>query len=122
MPYVEAIALLRTRSEVREALAKEIESVLAACSTPGLSLALGDLPTGSDREVVQTSMRLDKCFRARGAADALAGDAALGHRVCNIFAQALLRMKELPPDPRQVLHPLPKPAASARAHGPRRRR
>jgi hypothetical protein len=121
MSYPEAIALLRTRGEVRVCLAKQIEDVIGAWAQDELPSDLGELATGSDREVVQTSLRLDKSFGTRNAAHAKSPDAALGCQVRDLFTQALRRMKELPPDPRETLHAKPLPSTDAMRHGPRRR-
>jgi hypothetical protein len=103
VPYAHAITLLRTRREVRECLAKEIQGVIDGRSPPDLPPELMELPAGNDREVIQTSQRLDKSFGTRSVADASSAEAALGRKVRDLFTAALQRMKELPPDPREKL-------------------
>lgn len=120
MVHAEAIALLRTRSEVRGYLAKEVEALIGTPGQPELPAELEGLATGSDREVVQASMRLDKSFGTRSVAGAASANAALGRRVRDLFSKALQRMKELPPDPREILHA--NPAAVAVATKPVKRR
>ena len=113
-----AIASLTTRSDVRGFLAKQIETLIAAHAQGHLPTELEQLPASSDREVVQTSLRLDRFFGPRSAAEAKSADDALGRRVRDLFTTALRRMKELPPDPRETLHakPLAAPAVTRPAH------
>jgi hypothetical protein len=113
-----AIASLKTRSDVRGFLAKEIETLIAGHAQGHLPTEFEQLSTSSDREVVQTSLRLDRFFGLRSAAEAKSADDALGRRVRDLFTTALRRMKELPPDPRETLHakPLAAPTVTRPAH------
>ena len=120
MAYVDAIALLRTRREVRGSLAQEIDEVIKSVSQPAMPDELAELLTGSDREVIQTSQRLEKSFGRASAAHARSPSQVLGCRLRDLFTETLQRMKELPPDPREVLHA--NPAAVAVAAKPVKRR
>jgi hypothetical protein len=102
MLYADALESLRTRREVRECLAKEVRGVIASWAQPQLPSELIELLAGNDREVVQTSQRLDRTFGTRSVADARSAEAALGRQVRDRFTAALQRMKELPPDPRET--------------------
>jgi hypothetical protein len=101
--YAEAIALLSTRREVRGCLAKEVEAVIQSCAAPQLPAELAELFTGSDREVIQTSQRLEKSFGRSNVARTSSTSSALGCLVRDLFTEALQRMKELPPDPRETM-------------------
>ena len=120
MLYADAIASLTTRSEVRGFLAKELDDLIGGQPLKDLPADLADLGTGSDREVIETSRRLDKAFETRSAADAKCPDTAMGRQIRDLFAKGLQRMKELPPDPRATLHA--KPLASTDVAEPRRGR
>jgi len=108
MPDADAIASLDTRSAVRGFLAKQLSDLLGGTAPQDLPPELVGLATGSDREVIETSRRLDNCYETGSAADARAPDVAMGRKVRDLFATALQRMKQLPPDPRETLHvPVP---------------
>jgi hypothetical protein len=119
MLYADAIASLTTRSEVRGFLARELGELIGGQAKQDLQAELSDLATGSDREVIESSRRLDKCFETRSAAGAARPGTAIGQQIRDLFAKALQRMKELPPDPREIVHALPPAAASVAP--PRRR-
>ena len=103
MIYAEAIALLSTRREVRGCLAKEVAAVIQACAAPELPAELAELFTGSDREVIQTSQRLEKLFGRSNVARTSPTPSTLGCRVRDLFTEALQRMKELPRDARETM-------------------
>jgi len=115
-----SIASLTTRSEVRGFLAKELNDLIGGQAPQALPAELADLATGSDREVIETSRRLDKTFETRSAADAKRPDTAMGRKIRDLFSKALQRMKELPPDPRETLHA--KPLATAEVAQPAKKR
>jgi len=102
-----SIASLNTRSEVRSFLAKKLNELIGDQPQQALPAELADLATGSDREVIETSRRLDKSFETVSAAEKKAPDTAMGRKIRDLFAKALQRMKELPPDPRETLHAKP---------------
>lgn len=119
MPDVDAIASLDTRSAVRGFLAKQLSDLLGGTAPQDLPPELAGLATDSDREVIETSRRLDKCYETGSAADPSAPHVAMGRKLRDLFAKALQRMKELPPDPRATLH-VPVPAADAKPRRVRR--
>jgi hypothetical protein len=121
MLYADAIASLRTRSEVRGFLARQLGELLSGPAQQALHAELSDLATGSDREVIESSRRLDKCYETRSAAAAARPGTAVGQQIRDLFAKALQRMKELPPDPRETLHAQP-PAPPSIAQPKRRGR
>ena len=111
MLYTDSIASLTTRSEVRGFLARELDGLIGGQAQQDLPDELSNLATSSDREVIESSRRLDKCYETRSAATAARPGAAMGQQIRDLFATALQRMKELPPDPRETLH-APPPAAA----------
>jgi hypothetical protein len=123
MLYTDAIGSLKTRSEVRAFLSKELGELIGGQLQQDLPLELADLATGSDREVIETSRRLDKLVEARSTVDAGGPDTAMQLQIRDLFAKALQRMKQLPPDPRATLHAKPLPSNEvARAGFLRRKR
>jgi len=121
MLYADAIASLKTRSEVRGFLARQLGELLGGPAQQDLHAELSDLATGSDREVIESSRRLDKSYETRGAAAAARPGTEMGQQIRDLFARALQRMKELPPDPRETLHAQP-PAPATVAQTKRRGR
>jgi len=122
MLYANLIASLNTRSDVRGFLAKELDDLIGGQPQQDLPAELADLATGSDREVIETSRRLDKVFETRSAADTKCPDTAMGRKIRDLFARALQRMKELPPDPRETLHAKPLASSTAVAQPRQKRR
>jgi len=117
------MAALETRSAVRDLLARELGALIAGDAAHVLPPELADLETSSDREVVESLRRLDKACGSRSSADAKGLAAAIGPRVRDLFARALHRMKQLPPDPRETLHVQPAaPVPTAQPADKRRRR
>jgi hypothetical protein len=102
---------LDTRRAVRDFLARGLDDLSGGSARPRLPSDLAGLSTGSDREVIDACRLLDKCYDGRGAAQAGPADAALGSRIRELFSQALRRMKQLPPDPREPV-PAHTPAAA----------
>ncbi len=112
MLYTDSIASLTTRSQVRGFLARELDGLIGGQAQQDLPDELSNLATSSDREVIESSRRLDKCYEARSTATAARSGAAMGQQIRDLFATALQRMKELPPDPRETLHAPPLAAAA----------
>jgi len=121
IPYIDSIACLTTRSEVRGFLARALDGLIGGGVRQDLPDELSDLATGSDREVIESSRRLDKCYETRGAAHAARPGTAMGQQIRDLFAMALQRMKQLPPDPRETLH-APPPASTGVAPPRQKRR
>jgi hypothetical protein len=112
---------LDTRRAVRGFLARALDDLSGGSARPQLPSDLAGLSTDSDREVIDACRLLDKCYDVRGAAQAGPADAVLGRRIRELFSQALLRMKQLPPDPREPI-PAHTPAAAGGAPTPGVRR
>lgn len=104
MLYADSISSLTTRSEVRGFLARELDGLIGGRAQQDLPDELSNLATSSDREVIESSRRLDKCYETRSAGSAARSGGAMGQQIRDLFATALRRMKELPPDPRETLH------------------
>jgi hypothetical protein len=117
----DSIASLKTRSAVRGLLARELSGLIGGPAQQHLPAELTSLATGSDREVVDSCRLLDRCYDLRRAADFTSPDTAIGRQIRDLFAKALQRMKELPPDPRETVHVQP-PAALDSARPARIRR
>lgn len=90
----------RTRTEVRGVLSSSLTSMMEpATDAPTFPPEISGLATGNDREVMESYLRVKifcdgKKGRDRGSiAAGIAGD------VRELFAKALQRMKELPPEP-----------------------
>jgi hypothetical protein len=95
---------LNTRREVRGFLAKGKRDLTGGRTQPDLSAELSDLATGSDREVIDSYRYLDELCKGLSAKDATYPRILMTRNVRDLFAKALQRMKELPPDPRETLH------------------
>jgi hypothetical protein len=108
---------LKTRSEVRGLLAKGLNDLKGAHTTQDFPAELSDLATGSDREVIDSCRRLDILCAAFIAADARYLGTATTKRARDLFKQALQRMKQLPPDPREALHTAPQASVGAAESG-----
>jgi len=108
---------LKTRSEVRGLLARGLNDLMGARPAQAFPPELSDLATGSDREVIDSFRRLDHLCAAFIAADARYPDTATTKHIRDLFKEALQRMKQLPPDPRETPHTAPEatelPATSA---------
>jgi hypothetical protein len=104
MTDADSIASLKTRREVRSYLAGRIDALIGGRAQRDISAEFSDLVTGSDREVIESYRRLDKSCESRSATDARHPGAAMSQSIRDLFAIALQRMKELPPDPRETLH------------------
>jgi len=89
-----------TRTEVRGVLSSTLTSMVDSAEDPTkFPSEISRLATGNDREVMESYLRL-KIFcdgkKGRGR-DSVA--AAIAWDVRDLFAKALKRMKELPPEP-----------------------
>ena len=104
MTYTDSIASLQTRSDVRGFLAKELNDLIGGEDQKSLAAEFSDLATGTDREVIESYRRFDKSYDSRGPTDAKYVRSAMSLRIRDLFATALQRMKDLPPDPRETLH------------------
>lgn len=90
----------RTRTEVRSTLT----STLATLMEPGSSQTvfpaeIGGLPTGNDREVMESYGLVKTFCDGKKGNDRRSIAATIGGEVRELFAKALERMKELPPEP-----------------------
>lgn len=95
---------LNTRREVRGFLARGKNDLTDGPAQQDLSAELCDLATGSDREVIDSYRYLDELCKGLSARDATYPRILMTRNVRDLFAKALQRMKELPPDPRETLH------------------
>jgi hypothetical protein len=99
-----SLGSLNTRREVRGFLVREKSDLTGGQSQQDLSAELCDLATGSDREVMDSYEYLDELCKGLSARDATYPRILMTRDVRDLFAKALRRMKELPPDPRETLH------------------
>jgi len=119
----DSLASLNTRSAVRGFLASQLSDLIGGKAQHELPEELAGLATGSDREIIETARRLDKSYETCSAADAKSPGTVMGRKIRDLFASALQRMKQLPPDPRETLHvPVPVPAGGANSGQKRRTR
>lgn len=95
---------LKTRREVRGFLARGLNDLTDGQAQRDLSTELSALATGSDREVIDSYRRLDALCGGISARDAKHAGMVVSLKVRDLFAKALQRMKQLPPDPRATLH------------------
>jgi hypothetical protein len=95
---------LNTRREVRAFLARGQNDLTGGWAQHDLSAELTDLATGSDGEVIDSYRYLDALCKGLSARDATYPRILMTRNVRDLFAKALQRMKELPPDPRETLH------------------
>ena len=98
---------LKTRREVRSYLARGLNDLMSGQAQQDPSRELSGLATGSDREVVDSYRFLDALCTGLSARDAKYASILVSLDVRDLFAKALQRMKELPPDPREILHAKP---------------
>jgi hypothetical protein len=95
---------LNTRREVRGFLSRGKSDLTGGPAQRDVSAELPDLATGSDREVMDSYRYLDELCKGLSARDATYPRILMTRNVRDLFAKALQRMNELPPDPRQTLH------------------
>jgi hypothetical protein len=102
--WTASLRSLNTRREVRGFLAKGKSDLTGGPAQQDLSAELSDLATGSDSEVIDSYRYLDELCKGLSARDATYPRIVMTRNVRDLFAKALQRMKDLPPDPRQTLH------------------
>jgi hypothetical protein len=102
--WTASLRSLNTRREVRGFLAKGQGNLTGGPAHQDVSVELSDLATGSDREVIDSYRYLDALCKGLSARDATYPRILMTRNVRDLFAKALQRMKELPPDPRETLH------------------
>jgi hypothetical protein len=102
--WTASLRSLNTRREVRGFLSGGKRDLTGGPAQPDLSAELSDLATGSDREVMDSYRYLDELCKGLSAKDARYARILMTRNVRDLFAKALQRMKELPPDPRETLH------------------
>jgi hypothetical protein len=102
--WTASLRSLNTRREVRGFLAEGQDDLTGDPAQQDVSAELSDLPTGSDREVIDSYRYLEKLCKGLNARDATYPRILMTRNVRDLFAKALQRMKELPPDPRETLH------------------
>ena len=102
--WTASLRSLNTRREVRGFLARGQNDLTGGQAQQDLSAELSDLATGSDREVMDSYRYLDELCKGLSARDATYPRILMTRNVRDLFAKALQRMKELPPDPRETLH------------------
>lgn len=98
--WAASVELLHTRTDVRAFIATALEDL----TTPGhayghLPSEIVGLPTGSDREVLESYQRVREFCERRSETGLRLAGAAIGSRVRDLFGLALDRMKKLPPEP-----------------------
>ena len=101
--WTASLRSLNTRREVRSFLARG-RNDLTGQAQQDVSAELSNLPTSSDREVMDSYRYLDKLCKGFSARDSTYPHVLTTRNVRDLFAKALQRMKELPPDPRETLH------------------
>ena len=102
--WTTSLQSLNTRREVRGFLARGQDDLTGGQARRDVSAELSDLGTGSDGEVMDSYRYLDELCKGLSARDATYPRILMTRNVRDLFAKALQRMKELPPDPRQTLH------------------
>ena len=102
--WTASLRSLKTRREVRGFLATVKADLTGDPCQQDLSAELSDLAMGSDREVMESYQYLDELCKGLSARDATYPRILVTRNVRDLFAKALQRMKELPPDPRETLH------------------
>jgi heme-degrading monooxygenase HmoA len=118
--WTASLEALTTRREVRGFLARALEDLTGGQTQQDTPVELSSLATGSDREVIESYRRLDKFCGGCSARDAKYAGVVVSLNLRDLFAKGLSRMKELPPDPRETLHPKP-PSSLVHPLPPRRR-
>jgi hypothetical protein len=112
---------LKTRREVRSFLATVLNDLTGDRAKPDRSRELGGLATGSDREVIDSYRFLEALCAGLTARDARYAGVLVSLDVRDLFAKALQRMKELPPDARETLHANPRTSLVTRSEQRRRK-
>jgi hypothetical protein len=102
--WTASLVSLKTRREVRGYLSRGKSDLTGGLAQRDLSAELSDLATGSDREVMDSYRYLYELCKGLSAKDATYPRILMTRNVRDLFAKALQRMKELPPDARETLH------------------
>jgi len=102
--WTASLRSLETRREVRGFLARGKADLTGDPCRQDLSAELSDLAMGNDREVMESYQYLDQLCKGLSAREATYPRILVTRNVRDLFAKALQRMKELPPDPRETLH------------------
>ena len=102
--WTASLRSLNTRREVRGFLARGKADLTGDPRQQDLSAELSALAMGNDREVIDSYRYLDELCKGLSARDATYPRILVTRNVRDLFAKALQRMKELPPDPRETLH------------------
>ena len=92
----------RTRTEVRSTLTSTLTTLMEPGSSRTVFPAeIGALSTGNDREVMESYGLVKTFCDSKKGNDRRSIAATIGGEVRDLFAKALERMKELPPEPIQ---------------------
>ena len=90
----------RTRTEVRSTLTSTLTTLMEPGSSQTVFPAeIGALSTGNDREVMESYDLVKTFCDSKKGNDRRSIAATIGGEVRELFAKALERMKELPPEP-----------------------
>ena len=90
----------RTRTEVRSTLTSTLATLMEPGSSPPLFPSeISALSTGNDREVMESFVLVKSFCDSKKGNDRRSIAATIGGEVRDLFAKALERMKELPPEP-----------------------
>ena len=90
----------RTRTEVRSTLTSTLSALMEPGSRPPVFPAeISALSTGNDREVMESYVLVKSFCDSKKGNDRRSIAATIGGEVRDLFAKALERMKELPPEP-----------------------
>lgn len=101
----------RTRTEVRNTLSSTLTNLMDPGNGPAVFPAeISELATGNDREVMESYALVRTFCDGKKGPERRSVAASIGGEVRELFAKALERLKELPPEPIK-LNPI---AAAAR--------
>ena len=90
----------RTRTEVRSTLTSTLTTLMEPGSSQAVfPMEISGLSTGNDREVMQSYGLVKTFCDSKKGNDRRSIAATIGSEVRELFAKALERMKELPPEP-----------------------
>jgi len=90
----------RTRTEVRSTLTSALTTLMEPGSCPTVFPSeISELSTGNDREVMESYGLVKTYCDSKKGNDRRSIAATIGGEVRELFAKALERMKELPPEP-----------------------
>jgi hypothetical protein len=108
-----SLEAMKTRREVRRYLARGLNDLIRDRAEQDPSRELAGLATGSDREVIDSYRFLEAFCAGLTARDARYASVLVSLDARDLFAKALQRMKELPPDGREILHARPRTSSVA---------